>query len=234
MCATCTLSTQTPKFSYLSCVRCENGYRMQDDRCVRDCNPLKGQTLTENNVCQTCTDTKCVSCPLNPSTCTKCAPFYGLANNACVLGCPSGTVLSYLEFNSFSCLAVNNTPVFNQCSNFTSVSFNQTAFVVCTSCPIGTFIFGAECVTNCPSGQNLQSDSLYGICRCPTGWIMINVTCYQISHCPIKMAYAANLGMCFSCPYGCLTCIANSIPTICTSCTPGFVFFAYSFPFCGF
>ena len=89
-------------------------------------------------------------------------------------------------------------------------------------------------MTSCPSGQNLQADSVYGVCRCPTGWIMINVTCHQISHCPIKMAYAPNLGMCFSCPYGCLTCIANSYPTICTSCTPGFIFFAYSFPFCGF
>lgn len=63
---------------------------------------------------------------------------------------------------------------------------------------------------------------------------MINTTCYQISSCPIKMTYSPNLGMCLSCPYGCLTCIANSFPMICTSCTPGFIFFAYSFPYCGF
>lgn len=40
MCATCTLSTQIPKFAYLTCIRCQEGYKMTGDKCVKDCNPL--------------------------------------------------------------------------------------------------------------------------------------------------------------------------------------------------
>lgn len=149
--------------------------------------------------------------------------------------CNEGSLLSYIEFNNFVCLPLISSHSSARCLNYTSVSFNQTSFIICRKCPPGTYTYGANCVQDCRSFNSiLTNDISSSVCRCPIGYIMINTTCHQISTCPIKMTYHPNLGMCLSCPYGCLTCIANSEPIICTSCTPGFIFFAYSFPYCGF
>lgn len=202
---------------------------------MKICNPLLGQSLLSDGTCRTCSDPNCADCSSSLSVCSKCTSFYVLKNGVCLLKCPTGSILSYVEFNNFVCLSASSTLQSAQCLNYTSVSFNQTSFVICKQCPPGSFIYGSNCVQDCRSFNSILSNDLSsGVCRCPLGQIMINTTCHQISACPIKMTYYQNLGMCLSCPYGCLTCIANSDPIICTSCTPGFIFFAYSFPYCGF
>jgi proprotein convertase subtilisin/kexin type 5 len=225
-CATCVLNTQATKATYLICTACLPGYSLSSDAICRAlCNGLVAQSANGNGTCFTCGDINCQLCS-SQTTCTRCTPLYSLSNGQCLMNCSATQTAAFGGSGSFVCLSnIAN------CLTITTAYINGTGYLQCLSCNVGTYIYGDSCVTTCPAGTN--PDSTTSSCKCATvGYILINKVCTQMTTCPIKMYYNNTINACLACPYGCLTC--TGAPDVCYSCALGYIYFAYSSPFCGF
>lgn len=225
-CSNCTVNNAAGPARYLTCIVCTAGYTLSPEGiCKATCNGLVDHSVIgANGICIVCNDLNCQECE-QPYACKRCQPIYALYINQCLLVCPSGTELSLASLGNFQCLtrATN-------CVNASSMTINGTAYLQCKQCLSNLYTYGEECVANCPGGTSPNPIAM--ACICPSGQILINKVCVSMVQCPITMYLSTKLGTCLMCPFGCLVCMGGS--SICITCAPGYVFFAYSPPYCGY
>nr|XP_019003090.1 uncharacterized protein I203_04127 [Kwoniella mangroviensis CBS 8507]OCF66551.1 hypothetical protein I203_04127 [Kwoniella mangroviensis CBS 8507] len=80
-------------YDTLQCSSCQEGYLLEDGKCVRKCNDgwfLPEGSAAKNGTCQKC-DSTCSTCVSRSTTCTSCpSPLYA-SGGTCLSTCPSST-----------------------------------------------------------------------------------------------------------------------------------------------
>ncbi|WVR06831.1 hypothetical protein IAU60_003867 [Kwoniella sp. DSM 27419] len=130
-------------FSDLRCAACQQGWLLQDGRCVRICDPgwyLPQASAGGNGTCQKC-DSSCTTCQSAATICTACPPPLFAHQGSCDTTCPTDT----LPLNG-TC-----TPCPVDCASCSSLT-------QCTACPSSRPILkNGRCVEYCPSDQYFDS-----------------------------------------------------------------------------
>ena len=187
------------------------------------------------------------SCPPN-TDCSKCQQYNSVnyylqvTSQACKTTCPPGRYQNTVTLTCDICVS--------NCATCTTCAVNATTGYtdcVCTSCLVGTVIYGQLCMLNCPSGYYNNS----GICSpCSTQCLTCKTSNSFCLTCPDStqsgsVNYYMYSNQCFSkCPQGyygdpatlickkcitnCAVCDATYSTNQCTTCYSGYTLTPYS------
>lgn len=162
----------------------------------------------------------CIKCS-NSTTCDKCdssIDFYRQADGSCLETCPDFNVAN---FDTGACQPCNDIFYFGECLTtcqsqtfeFTDSGTGQRSCIDCnsacaecigpttadcTSCSIGAFLHGAECLESCPEGYyeddinsvcvqcstNCEVCNAFGCQMCASGFFL-DLTLICVTNCPV-------------------------------------------------
>ncbi|EAR96681.1 leishmanolysin family protein (macronuclear) [Tetrahymena thermophila SB210] len=224
-------STCIGTFQPTTCSSCNQGFYLQANSCVAQCD--QGYFLDQSK--QRCTQCSngCAKCS-NSGSCTLCSNNYYLQQNNCVLTCSDG---KYADQTSKICQSCPNecskctsSTICSQCQNGFQLSGQKCTAVQCAttcasctsdptqciSCIGGLYLSPHNtCDSSCPSGY-FQNNSNMICTACPAGCISCSdaKTCTK---CDSLNGYRLQGSSCTLCVSPCATC-SQINPSICLSC----------------
>ncbi|TYJ59030.1 hypothetical protein B9479_000019 [Cryptococcus floricola] len=190
-CASCKIPSFSSAASYdtLTCQSCNEGYLLEDGKCVKTCTGgyyLPEGSATTNGTCQQC-DSSCTSCVGTSTTCTSCPTSLAAQAGSCISSssCPSDTI-----YQNGTC-----TPCPLDCTTCSSMS-------TCASCPTDRPVLkDGRCLPYC--AKDTYWDSGLGSCQA-CDW-----TCAS--------CVGSGNGMCSTCPDGSMLKSGECVSVTCNS-----------------
>lgn len=174
-------------FDSLTCISCESGKYLYQDKCITTC-PLGLIPSTVDNTCKKC-PLNCNQCTIDTTSqfisCTQCLTPLFLINGTCYSTCPSNTYLSNIS---------------NQCVPCENNCLTCKDLTTCITCVYPYVFYLNQCLAICPTGfVNINN-----VCV-PAQFCMqyvYNGSCY--SQCPVSTYLVPNTTTCKDCAAGCL------------------------------
>ncbi|CAD8179254.1 unnamed protein product [Paramecium octaurelia] len=214
----CTPCISNCKFCFnpVSCSKCSDGYYLQSNVCVQQCDPL--HYIRRDFSCIYCNINNCIECNIN-GICDQCKPNYLLYNNQCYFQqCNQGQYTIDNEnclnchYNCYNCLNQPDNCV--ECYNgYYLLEVNQINNCV-VECPLNYYVQNKQCL-KCNS--NCQQCLQESVCTsCVVGKYLLNNSCQQ--NCPIS--YYEIDQQCLKCPNYCEVCYDQ----YCYKCQVGYLF----------
>ena len=214
------------------CLRCSNGYVLQNNTCVSGATCSAGYfTNTNSTQCSPCPDT-CLTCVYvsgSPSyvNCLSCPADYPVlyvsvtTQSYCLQQCPTGTT----KDDNNHCICDSS------CATCDFLSYPYS--VKCSPCPANTYLVGSVCVSSvmcnfntygssgvcsstCPGGQKKDFTNRLCVASCAVGQYLYLSTCYTV--CPTG-TYPSGAA-CLACTNNCAACTSA---TFCTQCLTNFL-----------
>lgn len=137
-----------------SCINCDQGFKLNGNRCIADCKPKFYADST--GICRPC-ESSCNEC-INATACTSCAKGRWLLDNKCIDSCP----LNYYSSPDFKCIRC-----YPSCESCDGVKKTN-----CLNCTTGYSYFNGKCESKCPAGTyHNAAEDLCVLCdsdRCAT------------------------------------------------------------------
>jgi len=130
------------------CQTCEEGYDLNNNKCISRCGPGKFENKEKDGKCEKCSDENCLVCLLTAENCRKCNKetllFIKGDENACLDECPMG----YFK----------NTKkrICEKCQDNCKVCANGDS---CIACDERFYLFDKKCFKNCPEGYGIIEHS---------------------------------------------------------------------------
>ncbi|WWC69932.1 uncharacterized protein I206_103876 [Kwoniella pini CBS 10737] len=140
----------TASFDTLKCSACQEGYLLEDGKCLKKCDDgryLPEGSAAKNGTCQKC-DSPCSTCVSTSTTCTSCSSPLFASGGSCISDCPTST--TPLNGTCIPCAADCST-----CSSTTQ----------CSTCPPSRPVLSnGKCIEYCPKDQYF--DFIHGCQAC--------------------------------------------------------------------
>ncbi|WWC89025.1 uncharacterized protein L201_003943 [Kwoniella dendrophila CBS 6074] len=185
-------------YETLQCSSCQEGYLLEDGKCVRKCNEgwfLPEGNAAKNGTCQKC-DSTCSACVFTFTTCTSCPSPLFASGGSCLSSCPSGS-----------------TPINGTCAPCPTDCASCSSPTECSACPSSRPVLSnGKCVEYCPKDQyfddtygcqacdwtcsSCTSNNLKSCTSCPDGYVLKKGECV-FTDCG-EGGFSSGLGICLS------------------------------------
>jgi hypothetical protein len=197
-----------------TCNVCTPPNVLQGKVCQESCDP---KYKNVDGVCVPCTNTNCLSCESNLSTCTECPAGKTMNNGECVTVCPGGTYKMNNECKPCvePCLTCQSDKKCDSCIK--SFNYNPTTKTCTDGCPDGSAMVNGTC-NPCVDKECLKCDgTVPSTCIvCKPNKKLLNGDCVET--CP--NGNFPMEGKCEPCVTNCGVCGDNKD---CTQCKEGYV-----------
>lgn len=170
------------------------------DNSANHCTACIDGYYLNNFQCKPC-DASCAKCQTSSSFCIACSGGKHLYQNQCVDTCPTGFYVDSLN-------------VCTACGAFCQSCISNTNCIVCNN---GYYSSGGSCLACNPSCSKCATVSTNCL-ECSNSALLAQAGSCVVACGPLFYQSGKS---CFSCPVGCATCSSS---TVCTSCSPGFLF----------
>ncbi|WVW84198.1 hypothetical protein I302_106228 [Kwoniella bestiolae CBS 10118] len=188
----------TKSYATLQCSSCQEGYLLENAKCVKKCNDgwfLPEGSAAKNGTCQKC-DSTCSTCISTSTTCTSCPSPLFAAGGTCQSTCPSST-----------------TPLNGTCASCPVDCTTCSSPTTCSTCPSDRpVLHNGKCIDHCSKDEYFDPSHGCQACdwscsscsagdsksctSCSDGYILQKGECVA-SNCG-EGGYANGLGVCLS------------------------------------